>query len=163
MPDWQNPPYDQDADDSFDQQAAEDALGEELLADMESHRPSIPELQAEVEELRLELLATYDKAEAFGQQAKQSESASNNYREMLRLAQDSSHASHPDWIQRGLLSILGLILAFLVFTAGYGVGRHSVDVYSRDDFPCTEDEVLGYSPAFGPDRVGCMSPELLVP
>lgn len=27
---------------------------------------------------------------------------------------------------------------------------------SQSSFPCQEDEVLGYSPQFGPDRVGCL-------
>jgi hypothetical protein len=28
--------------------------------------------------------------------------------------------------------------------------------YSQQAFPCEEDEVLGYAPQFGPDRVGCI-------
>lgn len=75
----------------------------------------------------------------------------------------TSHVSHPDWIQRGLLTILGLLLAFLVFTAGYAAGHKSRDPFTQDGFPCQEDEVLGYSPAFGPDRVGCLHVDLLVP
>lgn len=30
------------------------------------------------------------------------------------------------------------------------------DLFDQSTFPCQEDEVLGYSPAFGPDRVGCI-------
>ncbi|UVK60636.1 membrane protein [Mycobacterium phage Peterson] len=26
----------------------------------------------------------------------------------------------------------------------------------QSSFPCEEDEVLGYDPSFGPDRVGCL-------
>ncbi|AAN12876.1 gp235 [Mycobacterium phage Omega] len=26
----------------------------------------------------------------------------------------------------------------------------------QSEFPCNEDEVLGYAPRFGPDRVGCI-------
>lgn len=27
---------------------------------------------------------------------------------------------------------------------------------SQASFPCVEDEVLGFAPQFGPDRVGCI-------
>jgi Gene product 79 len=27
---------------------------------------------------------------------------------------------------------------------------------SQKSFPCKEDEVLGYAPQFGPDKVGCI-------
>lgn len=30
------------------------------------------------------------------------------------------------------------------------------DQYSQQSFPCQEDEVLTYSPQFGPERVGCV-------
>ena len=30
------------------------------------------------------------------------------------------------------------------------------DPFSQAEFPCQEDEVLGYAPQFGPDRVGCI-------
>lgn len=30
---------------------------------------------------------------------------------------------------------------------------------SQSSFPCLEDQVLGYSPQFGPDRVGCLNIE----
>lgn len=33
--------------------------------------------------------------------------------------------------------------------------------HSQRDFPCQEDEVLGYSPSFGPNRVGCISLDLI--
>ena len=29
-------------------------------------------------------------------------------------------------------------------------------VWDQRNFPCQEDEVLGYAPQFGPDRVGCI-------
>lgn len=32
-------------------------------------------------------------------------------------------------------------------------------VMTQDDFPCNEDEVLGYHPSFGSDHVGCMNVE----
>lgn len=45
---------------------------------------------------------------------------------------------------------------------GLGIGIGSLtgaiinDVYSQDTYPCTEDEVLGFAPRFGPDKVGCI-------
>lgn len=33
----------------------------------------------------------------------------------------------------------------------------SADTFDQKDFPCQEDEVLGYAPKFGPDRVGCIN------
>lgn len=30
------------------------------------------------------------------------------------------------------------------------------DPFDQRAFPCQEDEVLGYAPQFGPDRVGCI-------
>ena len=37
-------------------------------------------------------------------------------------------------------------------------GEYSVDETSmlQSDFPCNEDQVLGYHPAFGTEHVGCM-------
>lgn len=32
----------------------------------------------------------------------------------------------------------------------------SADQFDQRTFPCAEDEVLGYAPQFGPDRVGCI-------
>ena len=31
-----------------------------------------------------------------------------------------------------------------------------IGVMAQDDFPCQEDEVLGFGPQFGPDTVGCI-------
>lgn len=28
--------------------------------------------------------------------------------------------------------------------------------FDQSQFPCQEDEVLGYAPQFGPDKVGCI-------
>lgn len=28
--------------------------------------------------------------------------------------------------------------------------------FTQSEFPCQEDEVLGYAPEFGPDHVGCI-------
>ncbi|AVR57070.1 hypothetical protein KIP30_gp10 [Mycobacterium phage Pistachio] len=32
----------------------------------------------------------------------------------------------------------------------------TADPFDQRNFPCAEDEVLGYAPEFGPDRVGCI-------
>ncbi|AGK86113.1 hypothetical protein SEA_KERBEROS_86 [Mycobacterium phage Kerberos] len=32
----------------------------------------------------------------------------------------------------------------------------SPTTFEQRDFPCQEDEVLGYAPEFGPDHVGCI-------
>jgi Gene product 79 len=52
--------------------------------------------------------------------------------------------------------------AILVFVGGWFAGERSVDLFDQDTFPCAEDEVLGFSPAFGPDRVGCIHIDSLV-
>ncbi|ASZ72876.1 hypothetical protein SEA_HARRYHOUDINI_86 [Mycobacterium phage HarryHoudini] len=33
--------------------------------------------------------------------------------------------------------------------------------FTQAEFPCQEDEVLGYAPEFGPDNVGCIHIDLL--
>ncbi|ARQ94640.1 membrane protein [Mycobacterium phage Journey13] len=33
--------------------------------------------------------------------------------------------------------------------------------FTQADFPCEEDEVLGYAPEFGPDHVGCIHIDVL--
>ena len=37
-----------------------------------------------------------------------------------------------------------------------------IGVMDQSDFPCTEDEVLGYDPRFGPGMVGCINVESLI-
>ncbi|WNN95946.1 hypothetical protein SEA_CIAO_94 [Mycobacterium phage Ciao] len=32
----------------------------------------------------------------------------------------------------------------------------SADPFDQSSFPCAEDEVLGFGPQFGPDKVGCI-------
>ncbi|QGJ87979.1 membrane protein [Mycobacterium phage Killigrew] len=32
----------------------------------------------------------------------------------------------------------------------------SADPFDQASFPCEEDEVLGFAPQFGPDKVGCI-------
>lgn len=39
---------------------------------------------------------------------------------------------------------------------GAALARGEFDQMSQANFPCMEDEVLSYSPEFGPDRVGCL-------
>ncbi|QXN73922.1 membrane protein [Mycobacterium phage Eaglepride] len=46
--------------------------------------------------------------------------------------------------------------------AGTGVANaEGTDPFDQRSFPCAEDEVLGYAPEFGPDRVGCIHIESL--
>ncbi|AFQ97390.1 hypothetical protein FGG47_gp10 [Mycobacterium phage Rebeuca] len=45
---------------------------------------------------------------------------------------------------------------------GTGVANaQGTDPFDQRNFPCAEDEVLGYAPEFGPDRVGCIHIERL--
>jgi Gene product 79 len=55
-----------------------------------------------------------------------------------------------------LLVVTGVML-FWPVTAH----AHQPGVMDQRDFPCQEDEVLGFDPAFGPDRVGCIHIEQL--
>jgi hypothetical protein len=50
-----------------------------------------------------------------------------------------------------LLAISSTVL-ILIGTGAIEVG----DPFDQSSFPCQEDEVLGYAPQFGPDRVGCI-------
>lgn len=50
-----------------------------------------------------------------------------------------------------------LLSAGIAFGLGVGYATYTQpDPYSQSDFPCQEDEVLGYSPQFGTERVGCI-------
>lgn len=51
-----------------------------------------------------------------------------------------------------------LVAGVWVIGAGawLGMAAAHADPFDQRDFPCQEDEYLGYSPAFGPDRVGCI-------
>lgn len=53
-------------------------------------------------------------------------------------------------------ALLQAILACLFIGTGVAVGEAMEDPFLQASFPCEEDEVLGYSPDFGPDRVGCI-------
>lgn len=58
-----------------------------------------------------------------------------------------------------------LLLASVIFVT-QTVDRmyaHKHDRFLQSNFPCREDEVLGYAPEFGFDRVGCMHIDGLVP
>lgn len=49
--------------------------------------------------------------------------------------------------------------ALVSFGIVFGLGEiylSQSDPLSQSSFPCQEDEVLGYAPQFGPDRVGCI-------
>lgn len=46
-----------------------------------------------------------------------------------------------------------------VLADGGSCGRYDGDTsdpFDQRNFPCNEDEVLGYAPSFGSDRVGCI-------
>ncbi|BBC53798.1 hypothetical protein [Mycobacterium phage PP] len=51
-----------------------------------------------------------------------------------------------------------LLLAAILFGLGTAVGGviEHTDPFDQRSFPCEEDEVLGYAPEFGPDKVGCI-------
>jgi hypothetical protein len=57
--------------------------------------------------------------------------------------------------QRALsaLAVAGTLAA----GAWLGTAAAHADPFDQRDFPCMEDEVLGYAPQFGPDRVGCIN------
>ncbi|QHB38020.1 hypothetical protein KIY71_gp85 [Mycobacterium phage Cintron] len=47
--------------------------------------------------------------------------------------------------------MIAVLIAIGIATAG-----PQADPFDQRSFPCQEDEVLGYAPQFGPDRVGCI-------
>jgi hypothetical protein len=54
-------------------------------------------------------------------------------------------------------------ITFIIATWAFGLtmalglaAKASADPFDQHSFPCQEDEVLGYAPQFGPDRVGCI-------
>lgn len=65
--------------------------------------------------------------------------------------------------------ILGLALALGVgFLLGTAEGSkdqeapapvETYDPFLQKNFPCAEDDVLGYDPSFDPDKVGCIHVE----
>jgi hypothetical protein len=46
--------------------------------------------------------------------------------------------------------------------AWLGIASASADPFDQRSFPCLEDEVLGYAPEFGPDKVGCIHVDVLI-
>ncbi|AIS73759.1 hypothetical protein SEA_PANAMAXUS_82 [Mycobacterium phage Panamaxus] len=56
---------------------------------------------------------------------------------------------------KALLLTIGLFEAILVGNGGVAEAD-TIDWFDQRNFPCAEDEVLGYAPQFGPDRVGCI-------
>ncbi|AHG23867.1 hypothetical protein CH25_gp19 [Mycobacterium phage EagleEye] len=58
-------------------------------------------------------------------------------------------------------SMTNLMLSLVAAGAALGAmalaqPEASASPYDQRDFPCQEDEVLGYAPEFGPDNVGCI-------
>ncbi|AUV62032.1 hypothetical protein KIV63_gp12 [Mycobacterium phage SWU2] len=54
--------------------------------------------------------------------------------------------------------VVGSIIAAALIGIGVvaGMGINAVNIFDQRSFPCQEDELLGYAPQFGPDRVGCI-------
>ncbi|QGJ97363.1 hypothetical protein PBI_ISCA_83 [Mycobacterium phage Isca] len=53
------------------------------------------------------------------------------------------------------LFTVALFEAILIGNGGVA-DAEPADLFDQRNFPCQEDEVLGYAPEFGPDRVGCI-------
>lgn len=51
--------------------------------------------------------------------------------------------------------LLTVALFESILTGQGGVAEEPV-TFDQDDFPCMEDEVLGFHPDFGPGKVGCI-------
>jgi hypothetical protein len=67
------------------------------------------------------------------------------------------------WQRHKWVRIVGYGLIAMGF---YGAGQESAappegGTQPQSSFPCEEDEVLGYDPVFGPDKVGCIHIEAL--
>lgn len=66
-----------------------------------------------------------------------------------------------------LAALLAALVAAVALLAAVSVatllsdpgGSPGGSVLSQERFPCQEDEVLGYAPRFGPERVGCIHAE----
>ena len=59
--------------------------------------------------------------------------------------------------------VMVLLICASIITIGDYWPRSAPDRFLQRNFPCAEDEVLGYAPEFGFDRVGCMHIDGLVP
>jgi hypothetical protein len=57
------------------------------------------------------------------------------------------------------LAIAGTLASGAWLGMAVGHADPSYDRFDQRSFPCQEDEVLGYAPQFGPDRVGCIPVE----
>lgn len=55
--------------------------------------------------------------------------------------------------------VLAVLVSLLITFALGELYLSRLQDMSQSSFPCQEDEVLGYSPKFGPHSVGCMSIE----
>lgn len=55
---------------------------------------------------------------------------------------------------RKLTTVLVLFISLVT-------GCRTPDLLDQEKFPCAEDEVVGFHPRFGPDKVGCLSIEEL--
>ena len=74
------------------------------------------------------------------------------------------------WLVGGIAAAMLFGLAMGIADAAYGDDNpglnygyaDEIGVMSQDEFPCQEDEVIGYSPEFGPGMVGCIHIDSIV-
>jgi len=55
-----------------------------------------------------------------------------------------------------LSAIIAASAIALTWCVAGGDNSGNADPFNQRNFPCNEDEVLGYAPTFGPNRVGCI-------
>lgn len=54
-----------------------------------------------------------------------------------------------------VMLLVGSIAALLAMAIAEPGDVHA-SPFDQSEFPCQEDEVLGFSPSFGPEHVGCI-------
>ncbi|AOT25451.1 hypothetical protein KIP29_gp13 [Mycobacterium phage BabyRay] len=61
-------------------------------------------------------------------------------------------------MKRNLTIAIARVLIAGTAIAGLGLAAEASaePLLPQDEFPCQEDEVLGYAPEFGPHHVGCI-------
>ncbi|AHB31867.1 hypothetical protein PBI_HANSHOTFIRST_90 [Mycobacterium phage HanShotFirst] len=59
-------------------------------------------------------------------------------------------------ITKRIASGLFLLIAPAVIATPTWIASADPISFDQSSFPCEEDEVLGFSPEFGPDKVGCI-------
>ncbi|QEA11372.1 hypothetical protein SEA-BUTTONS_85 [Mycobacterium phage Buttons] len=59
-------------------------------------------------------------------------------------------------ITKRIAAVFFLIAATAVIATPTWIASADPISFDQSSFPCEEDEVLGFSPEFGPDKVGCI-------